>query len=140
MKKKKPLPTIWEVSDELWQRMEPLILELDPPKETGRPRANPRNIVDAIIFRIRTGCHANGIKFHVCMEMIRPFTEHFSIGLNWVCSRRFGHCWSKSVMPWVWWTGIGKRQMGRWARRAWVGMKLAPTLPTEAKMVLKRVF
>ena len=33
MKKKKPLPTIWEVSDELWKRMEPLILELDPPKE-----------------------------------------------------------------------------------------------------------
>jgi putative transposase len=61
MKKKKPLPTIWEVSDELWKRMEPLILELDPPKETGRPRANPRNIVDALIFRIRTGCQWNQI-------------------------------------------------------------------------------
>jgi putative transposase len=61
MKKKKPLPTIWEVPDELWKRMEPLILEMDPPKETGRPRANPRNIVDAIIFRIRTGCQWNHI-------------------------------------------------------------------------------
>ena len=61
MKKKKSLPTILEVSDELWKRMEPLILELDPPKETGRPRANPRNIVDAIIFRIRTGCQWNHI-------------------------------------------------------------------------------
>jgi putative transposase len=61
MKKKKPLPTIWEVPDELWKRMEPIILEMDPPKETGRPRANPRNIVDAIIFRIRTGCQWNHI-------------------------------------------------------------------------------
>ena len=60
-KKKKSLPTIWEVPDELWKRMAPLILEMDPPKETGRPRANPRNVVDAIIFRIRTGCQWNHI-------------------------------------------------------------------------------
>ena len=61
MKKKKPMPTIWEVPDELWERMEPLILEMDPPKETGRPRANPRNIMDAIIFHLRTGCQWNQI-------------------------------------------------------------------------------
>jgi putative transposase len=60
-KKKKALPTIWEVPDELWKRMAPLILELDPPKDTGRPRANPRNVMDAIIFRIRTGCQWNHI-------------------------------------------------------------------------------
>lgn len=41
--------------------MAPLILEMDPAKETGRPRANPRNVVDAIIFRIRTGCQWNHI-------------------------------------------------------------------------------
>lgn len=61
MKKKKPLPTIWEVSDELWERIEPLLLEFDPPKETGRPRINPRNVLDALIFRIRTGCQWNHI-------------------------------------------------------------------------------
>ena len=61
MKKKKPLPTIWEIPDELWKRMAPLILEVDPPKETGRPRVNPRNVMDAIIFRIRTGCQWNHI-------------------------------------------------------------------------------
>src|SRR6266487_3266088 len=61
MKKKKALPTIWEIPDELWKRMAPLILEMDPPKDTGRPRANPRNVMDAIIFRIRTGCQWNHI-------------------------------------------------------------------------------
>ena len=60
-KKRKTLPTIWEVPDELWKRMAPLILEMDPPKDTGRPRANPRNVMDAIIFRIRTGCQWNHI-------------------------------------------------------------------------------
>lgn len=60
-KKKKSLPTIWGIPDELWQRMAPLILEMDPPKDTGRPRANPRNVMDAIIFRIRTGCQWNHI-------------------------------------------------------------------------------
>ena len=34
MKKKKALATIWEVPDELWVRMEALILEMDPPKES----------------------------------------------------------------------------------------------------------
>ena len=61
MKKKKPMPTIWEVSDELWERIEHLILEFDPPKETGRSRINPRNVLDALIFRIRTGCQWNHI-------------------------------------------------------------------------------
>lgn len=61
MKKKKPLPTIWEVPDELWVRMEPLILAIDPEPETGRPLVNPRNVVDALIFRIRTGCQWNHI-------------------------------------------------------------------------------
>jgi hypothetical protein len=37
MKKKKALPTIWEVPDGLWKRMEPLIAEMNPPKEPGRP-------------------------------------------------------------------------------------------------------
>lgn len=61
MRKKKPIPTIWEVPDELWKRIAPVILEMDPPKETGRPRTNPRNVIDAIIFHIRTGCQWNHI-------------------------------------------------------------------------------
>jgi len=38
--RKKHPATIWEVSDDLWARIEPLINELDSPKETGRPRAD----------------------------------------------------------------------------------------------------
>ena len=58
---KKPPSTIWEVPDELWHRIEPLINQLDPQKETGRPRADARRILDALIFRYRTGCQRNHI-------------------------------------------------------------------------------
>ena len=40
-------------------RFTPVILEMDPPKSTGRKRVDPRRILDGIIFRMRTGCHWN---------------------------------------------------------------------------------
>jgi putative transposase len=54
-----PLDTIWEVSDELWQRIEPLLLEDAPPKPTGRPRALWRPLVNGILFRLRSSCQWN---------------------------------------------------------------------------------
>lgn len=61
MARKKQLPTLWEVPDDLWERIEPLLDELDPPKSTGRRRADQRRILDALIFRFRTGCQWNHI-------------------------------------------------------------------------------
>jgi putative transposase len=61
MARSKSLPTIWEVPDDLWERIERLINEHDPPKTTGRPRTDARRILDGIIFRFRTGCQWNHI-------------------------------------------------------------------------------
>lgn len=58
-KEVKPLPTIWHTPDALWERVEPLIAQLDPPKRTGRKRINPRAALDAIIYHLRTGCQWN---------------------------------------------------------------------------------
>lgn len=55
----KPLATIWRVPDELWERIEPILHEYDPPKSTGRPRVDQRAALDAIIFRMRSGCQWN---------------------------------------------------------------------------------
>lgn len=55
----KPLPTIWRVLDELWEIIEPILALHDPPKSTGRPRVNQRAALDAIIFRMRSGCQWN---------------------------------------------------------------------------------
>jgi putative transposase len=61
MGRKKRMPTLWEVPDDLWARIEVILEEYDPVKETGRPRQDRRRIVDAIIFRFRTGCQWNHI-------------------------------------------------------------------------------
>jgi transposase len=54
-----PLDTIWEASDELWARVEPILLADAPPARTGRPRKPWRPILNAVIFRLRSGCQWN---------------------------------------------------------------------------------
>jgi transposase len=55
----KPLDTIWEVSDDLWERIEPILRKDAPPATTGRPRADWRSMLNGIIFRLRSGCQWN---------------------------------------------------------------------------------
>src|SRR3981081_269579 len=54
--RRKPLGTIWAVPDELWEGIEPILREFWPKKPTGRRVANWRTMLNAIIFRMRTGC------------------------------------------------------------------------------------
>lgn len=49
-------PTIWQVPDELWARLQPLLADLDPPEPNGRKRIDLRAALDALIFRLRSGC------------------------------------------------------------------------------------
>lgn len=56
------LTTIWEVDDELWRRIEAILLEDAPPKPRahgGRPRINLRAAINGILFRLRSGCQWN---------------------------------------------------------------------------------
>lgn len=57
--KAKPLPTVWEVSDELWERIEPVLAAAYPPKATGRPRVDFRSVLEGVIFRLRSGVQWN---------------------------------------------------------------------------------
>src|SRR3954452_21334755 len=54
--KSKPLGTIWELPDALWEKILPILLEFWPKKPTGRRVANWRIVLNGIIFRMRTGC------------------------------------------------------------------------------------
>jgi transposase len=56
MAQHKRIPTIWEVPNDPWERIAELIDQYDPPKQTGRPREDARKILDALIFKFRTGC------------------------------------------------------------------------------------
>jgi len=51
-----PLPTIWELPDDLWEEVEPIIECFYPPARTGRPRADLRLVLDGVIYRLRSGC------------------------------------------------------------------------------------
>jgi putative transposase len=128
MKKKKTLATIWEVPDELWDRMEPLILEVDPLKETGRPRANARNIVDALIFRIRTGCQWNQIPrvYGDDSTIHRTFQHWVELGLfPKIWALLVEECEALGLVDWEWQAADGA--MGK-ARSG--GDKIGPN-PTD---------
>lgn len=56
----KVLPTIWRCPDDLWESIiEPIVMELDPPARTGRPRTDDRQALNGIIYELRTGCQWN---------------------------------------------------------------------------------
>lgn len=52
----RPLPTIWEIPDDLWLRIKPILDRFWPRKRTGRHHANWRMMLNGIIFRMRSGC------------------------------------------------------------------------------------
>jgi len=54
-----PLPTIWEVNDELWTIVHSILNDLDPPAKTGRPRTGQREALNGIIYQMRSGCQWN---------------------------------------------------------------------------------
>lgn len=54
-----PLPTIWEVNDELWGIIQDILQELDPPGRTGRPRSDQRQSLNGVIYVMRSGCQWN---------------------------------------------------------------------------------
>ena len=81
---KKPLPTIWRVPDELWEIVEPILEEHDPPKSTGRPRVDQRAALDAIIFRMRSGCQWNRLptgEFPDDSSVHRTFQRWIELGV-----------------------------------------------------------
>jgi len=59
MASKPRLPTLWEVPDALWERVEQILAVYGPPQPTRRPRVDQRRALDAIISRLRTGCQRN---------------------------------------------------------------------------------
>jgi Transposase and inactivated derivatives len=69
------LETIWRVPDALWERMSKVLAVYDPPARVGRPRIDQRRAMDALIYRIRTGCQWNHLpaEFGWGMSVYRTF-------------------------------------------------------------------
>lgn len=88
----KPLPTIWRVPDELWHTIKPILNELDPPARTGRPRIDPRAALDAMIYRMRSGCQWN--------QLPRDFPDDASVHRTmqrWIVRGVFPLIWAALI-------------------------------------------
>jgi len=53
------LPTIWRVDDVLWEQVEQVLAELDPPARFGPDRIDQRKALDGVIYRMRSGVQWN---------------------------------------------------------------------------------
>jgi putative transposase len=86
------LPTIWRVPDPLWERIAPILAELDPPKRTGRPRIDARAALDAIIYRLRSGVQWNQLpaEFPSDSSVHRTFQR-------WIARGVFDRLWATLV-------------------------------------------
>lgn len=112
------LPTIWRVSDELWNKVEPILAQYDPPKRMGRKRIDQRRALNGIIYRLRSGVQWN--------ELPKEFGDDSSVHRTfqrWVKLNVFDHVWAELVrecdelggVNWEWQaadTAMGKARLG----------------------------
>jgi putative transposase len=56
-----PRTPLTHVSDEAWEAVEPLLQQYDPPRRLGRKRIDQRQALDAIVYRLQSGCRWNNL-------------------------------------------------------------------------------
>jgi transposase len=126
-----PLPTIWHVPDELWYRIEPILLYLDPPFDTGARRIDQRAALDAILYRLRTGVQWN--------QLPKQFPDDSSVHRTmqrWVRKGVFEAIWAHLVEVCEALGGVEfewQAADGCLGKAAAVGTKSAPIPPTAPK-------
>jgi transposase len=126
-----PLPTVWRIPDDLWEKIKPLIQELDPPKPTGRKRTEARAILDALLFRLRSGCQWNRLpkEFPDDSTVHRTFQRWVRVGLlDRLWAVLVAECDALGDVDWEWQaadSAMGKARFG--------GTKSVPTPPTAGK-------
>jgi putative transposase len=114
----KPLPTIWEANDELWNVIQEILDELDPRAPTGRPRIGQREALNGIIYQMRTGCQWN--------QLPQRFGDDSSVHRTmqrWVAKGIFKRIWATLIenceelggVDWAWQSvdgAMGKARFG----------------------------
>lgn len=125
-RKVKALPTIWRCPDDLWNTIiAPLLMEMDPPAKTGRPRSDQRRALDGIIYHARTGCQWNALprEFGDDSSVHRTFQRWIERGvLLMVWGVLIEQCEELGGVDWQWQSAdaaMGKARFG--------GIMSAPT-------------
>src|SRR5438132_8849046 len=136
MARKKRMPTLWEVPDDLWERIAELLDEYDPPAPTGRKREDARKILDGLIFRFRTGCQWNHIPrvYGDDSTIQRTFQHWQQLGvIERIWAMIVAECDDLGRVDWEWQsadTVLGKARMG--------GDEIGPNPTDRAKNGTKR--
>jgi putative transposase len=117
-RKVKPLATIWEVDDELWKIIQPILTELDPPSWTGRGRTDQRAALNGIIYQMRSGCQWNVLpeKFGDDSSVHRTFQRWVKKGvLERIWATLVENCEELGGVDWRWQSAdgaMGKARFG----------------------------
>jgi transposase len=111
----------------LWALIEPILAEHDPPKR-GPQRIDQRGALDAIIFRLRSGCQWNRVPsdYPDDSSVHRTFQRWVGLGIfNRIWAAVQEACEDLGGCDWEWQaadTSMGKARMG--------GTSLGRTRPT----------
>ncbi len=142
------LDTIWEVDDELWAIIEPLLRDFWPRKGTGRPPANWRKCINGIIYQMRTGCQWNQLpkEFGDDSTIHRWFQRWVEAGiLQQIWAILIQRCDELQGVEWKWQAADGSLAKARFGgsmlvRTPRIGRKMArkPTSSSRAKVGLWR--
>ena len=114
------LPTIWALSDELWERIEPILLRRYPPAPTGRPRADLRRVLDGVIYRLRSGVQWNQLprEFGDDSTVHRWFQRFVEDGvLEEIWAALAAECEALGDLDWEWQAVDGNDGQGAHGRR-----------------------
>ena len=132
----KPLETIWELPDELWERIEPILLGRYPPARTGRPRVDLRRVLNGIIYRLRSGVQWNKLprEFGDDSTVHRWFQRFVEDGVfEEMWATLASECEALGDLDWHWQAvdgRMGKARLG--------GEKRAPIPPIERSRAPRR--
>ena len=132
-KERAPLPPIWRLPDALWAEVEPILAELDPPKRKGPKPTPARPILDAIIYRGRTGCQWNRLP----AEYPDDSTVHRRFQ-RWVEAGVFARLWAALVercedlggVDWEW--QAADAALGKAPKGGTMSARTRPTAPSPA--------
>ena len=104
MSTKRRRPTIWRIPDDLWSQIQPLLPPEKPPGTPGRPVVPFRQVMDGILYVLRTGCQWKALpkEFGSGSTCHRRFQE-------WVQSGVFLRLWAQVLREYDRRHGVGWR-------------------------------
>lgn len=128
------LDTIWEVSDDLWERILPILLEFWPKQPTGRKVANWRQVLNGIIFRMRSGCQWDQLPRRFGPKStVHDWFQRWNKGgvMAKLMAKLIAECAELRGVSWEWQSAdgaMGKARFGgiEWVRTPRIAGKTAP--------------